>query len=198
MLLVKPWWDVCTEFIVRIKNWRHQIQLEMENRRRQLKEPYRGKDLVSARWVLLTGFEKSQQLVLFTRRKKEISCCLCVLVICCLTSNAHHAGYILSMTRLLRTIFGLAGYRRYKAATNVLLYALLDPVRDPAKCFKFFSDKHCMQVATSSTFPSANDVIELCWILYNKTCIIATSFFQQTTAFELFLIERTYTSDILF
>ena len=41
------------------------------------------------------------------------------------------------MTRLLKTIFGLAGYRRYKAATNVLLNALLDPVRDPAKCFKF-------------------------------------------------------------
>ena len=111
-----------------------------------------------------------------------------MLVICCLTSNAHHAGYVLSMTRLLRTIFGLAGYRRYKAATNVLLYALLDPIRDPAKCFKFFSDKHCMQDATSSTFPSANDVIELCWILYNKTSIIATSFFQRTTAFTLCLI----------
>ena len=132
--------------------------------------------------------------------RKEISCCLCVLVICCLTSNAHHAGYVLSMTRLLKTIFGLAGYRRYKAATNVLLNALLDPVRDPAKCFKFFSDKHCMQVVTSSTFPSANDVIELCCILYNKTSIIATSFSQPTTfeAFEIFFIERTYTSDILF
>ena len=123
--------------------------------------------------------------------RKEISCCLCVLVICCLTSNAHHAGYVLSMTRLLKTIFGLAGYRRYKAATNVLLNALLDPVRDPAKCFKFFSDKHCMQVATSSTFPSANDVIELCCILYNKTSIIATSFSQRTTAFEIFF-NRTY------
>ena len=142
----------------------------------------------------------SKRLVLFPRRKKgnNISCCLCVLVICCLTSNAHHAGYVLSMTRLLKTIFGLAGYRRYKAATNVLLNALLDPVRDPAKCFKFFSDKHCMQVVTSSTFPSANDVIELCCILYNKTSIIATSFSQRTTAFEIFFIERTFTSDILF
>ena len=100
--------------------------------------------------------------------------------------------------QIVKTIFGLAGYRRYTAATNVLLYALLDPVRDPAKCFTFFSDKHCMQVATSSMFPSANDVIELCWILYNKTSIIATSIFQRTTAFELFFIERTYTSDILF
>ena len=129
-------------------------------------------------------------------RKKNHAAC--VLVICCLTSNAHHAGYVLSMTRLLRAIFGLAGYRRYKAATNVLLYALLDPIRDPAKCFKFFSDKHCMQDATSSTFPSANDIVELCWILYNKTSIIATSFFQRTTVFELFFIELTYTSDILF
>ena len=191
MLLVKWWWDVCTEFIVRIRNWRHQFQLEMENRRRQLKEPYGGKDLVSAMsftdWFW--GSLISKRLVLFPRRKKgnNISCCLCVLVICCLTSNAHHTGYVLSMTRLLKTIFGLAGYRRYKAATNVLLYALLDPVRYPAKRFKFFSNKHCMQVATSSTFPSANDVIELCWILYNKTSITATSFFQQTTAFELFL-----------
>ena len=191
MLLVKWWWDVCKEFIVRIRNWRHQFQLEIQNRRRQLKEPYGGKDLVSARWVLLTGFEEvsSPNGLLYSpeERKEIIYHAACVLVICCLTSNAHHAGYVLSMTRLLKTKFGLAGYRRYKAATNVLLYALLDPVRDPAKCFKFFSDKHCMQVATSSTFPSANDVIELCWILYNKTSIIATSFFQQTTAFELFL-----------
>ena len=105
--------------------------------------------------------------------RKKTSCCLCLLVICCLTSNAHHAGYVW----LLRTIFGLAGYRRYKT---------MYPIRDPAKCFKFFSDKHCMQVVTSSTFPSANDRIELCCILYNKTSIIATSFSQQTTAFEIF------------
>ena len=71
-------------------------------------------------------------------------------------------------------------------ATSVLLYALLDPIRELAKCFKYFSDKHCMQVATSSTFPSANDVIHLCWILYNKSLIVATFFFQRTTAFELF------------
>ena len=53
-------------------------------------------------------------------------------------------------------------------ATSVLLYAPLDPIRELAKCFKFFSDKHCMQVATSSKFPSANDVIDLCWILYRS------------------------------
>ena len=36
--------------------------------------------------------------------RQEISCCLaCMLVICCLTSNAYHAGYALSTTRLLRT-----------------------------------------------------------------------------------------------
>ena len=71
-------------------------------------------------------------------------------------------------------------------ATSVLLYALLDPIRELAKCFKYFLDKHCMQVAMSSTFPSANDVIVLCWILYNKSLIVATFFFQRTTAFELF------------
>ena len=140
-------------------------------------------------WLVLRSLV-SQRLVLLTRRKKGNI----------MLPAVYHAGYALSTTRLLKTIFGLAGYRRYKAATNVLLNALLDPVRDPAKCFKFFSDKHCMQVATSSTFPSANDVIELCCILYNKASIIATSFSQPTTfeAFEIFFIERTYTSDILF
>ena len=83
-------------------------------------------------------------------------------------------------------------------ATSVLLYAPLDPIREPAKCFIFFSDKHCMQVATSSTFPSGNDVIDLCWILYNKPRIVATSFFQRTTTFELFFLVRTFTSDFLF
>ena len=63
---------------------------------------------------------------------------------------------------------------------------------------KFFSDKHCMQVATSSTFPSANEVIDLWWILCNKILFVATFFFQRTTTFELFFIERTYTSHILF
>ena len=57
-------------------------------------------------------------------------------------------------------------------ATSVLLYAPLDPIRELEKCFKFFSDKHCMQVATSSTFPSANDVIDLCWILYRSFSLL--------------------------
>ena len=83
-------------------------------------------------------------------------------------------------------------------ATSVRLYASLDPIREPAKCFKFFSDKHCMQVATSSTLPSANDVTDLCWILDKKPRIAATLFFQRTTAFELFYIIRTFTSDFLF
>ena len=140
--------------------------------------------------VLLTGFEEvssPNRLFYWLEERKEIICCLCVLVICCLTSNAHHAGYILSMTRLLKTIFGLAGYRRYKAATNVLLYALLDPVRDPAKCFKFFSDKHCMQVATSSTFPSANDVNRFMLDFIQQDTHRCNFLLQRTTAFELFL-----------
>ena len=49
-----------------------------------------------------------------------------------------------------------------------------------------------MQVATFSTFPSVNDVIDLCWILYNKPSrIIVTFFFQRRTAFELFF-DSTY------
>ena len=81
---------------------------------------------------------------------------------------------------------------RARREGSVLSYAPLDPIREPAKCFKFFSDKHCMQVATSTTFPSANDVIDLCWILYNKPGIVATFFFQRTTAFELFFFHSTY------
>ena len=48
--------------------------------------------------------------------------------------------------------------------------------------------KHCMQVAKSSAFPSENDVTDLCWILYNKPCVVPTFFFQRRTAFELFFI----------
>ena len=119
-----------------------------------------------------------------------------------------------------RQMFGLAGYRRYPPetyfnnwlqlscrsskfsssfpATSVLLYASLAPIREPAECFNFCPDKHCMQVATSSTFPPANDVTDLCWILDNKPRIAGTFFFQRTTAFELFFIIRTFTSDFLF
>ena len=102
-----------------------------------------------------------------------------------------------------------------------LLPAFFRMIRELAKCFKFFSDKHCVaclqtspisfvargkgpfsacnkgnrrrlhagkhcvQRATSSTFPSVNYVIDLCRILYNKPRIVATFFFQRTTAFEL-------------
>ena len=69
-------------------------------------------------------------------------------------------------------------------ATSVLLYAPLDPIRELAKCFKYFSDKHCMQVSTSSMFPSVNDVNR--FTSYNKSRIVATFFFHRTTAFELF------------
>ena len=204
MLLVKPWWDVCTEFIVRITNWRHQIQLEMENRRRQLKEPYGGKDLVSARWVLLTGFEEVSSpngLFYSPEERKEIiyhAACVCLLSAVWPQMPTTQATFYQWPDCWRRFLVLLVIDVIKPLPMIVLLNALLDPVWDPAKCFKFFSDKHCMQVATSSTFPSANDVIELCCILYNKTSIIATSFSQRTTAFEIFFIERTYTSDILF
>ena len=35
------------------------------------------------------------------------------------------------------------------------------------------------EVAKSSRIPSANDVIDICWILFNKPRIVATFFFQQ-------------------
>ena len=47
-----------------------------------------------------------------------------------------------------------------------------------------------MQVARSTTIPSANDVIDLRWILCDKPRIAATLnfFFPPRTAFELFFI----------
>ena len=51
-----------------------------------------------------------------------------------------------------------------------------------------------MQVATSSTLPSANDVIDLWWILHNKPGIVATFFYQRTTEFELVFIVCTFTT----
>ena len=212
MLLLKPWWDFCTEFIVRIRNWRHQFQLEMENRRRQLKEPYGGKDL-SARKVLPTGFDKSHlptaRVSLFRRKKGNIKLPVCLLsAVWPQTPTTQATLYqrpdcwrrflvllVIDVIKPPGTYFNnwlqLSCWSSKLSspfpATCVLLYAPLDPIREPAKCFKFFSDKHCMQVATYSKFPSANDVIDLCWILYNKTRIVATFFFQRTTAFELFL-----------
>ena len=121
----------------------------------------------------------------------------------------------------------LAGYRRYKAARN---FSFITDCSLPCISSKFSSSflrllaffcmlcwiqfeiqksvfnfsqtnmKHCMQDAKPSSFPSENDVIDLWWISYNKPCIVPTLFFQQTTAFELFLyiIVRTFTSDFLF
>ena len=45
-----------------------------------------------------------------------------------------------------------------------------------------------MQVARSTTIPSANDVIDLRWILCDKPRFVATVFFPARTAFELFFI----------
>ena len=36
-------------------------------------------------------------------------------------------------------------------------------------CIKFFSDKHCMQVATSGTFASANDVNRFMGVCKTRT-----------------------------
>ena len=55
-----------------------------------------------------------------------------------------------------------------------------------------------MQVAKSSTIPSANDVIDFCCrrdFIY-KPRIVATFFFQQRAAFELFY--STFSSGFLF
>ena len=65
-----------------------------ENRRRQLKEPYEEKD-PSARWgywlVLRSVISQLNGLFCSLEERKEISCCLW-LVICCLTSNAYYAA----------------------------------------------------------------------------------------------------------
>ena len=83
-------------------------------------------------------------------------------------------------------------------ATSVLLYAPLDPIRELAKCFNYFSDKHYMQVATSSTFPSANDVIDLCWFYITSHSSLQLSSFNGRPHLNFFFIVRTFTSDFLF
>ena len=143
----------------------------------------------------------------------------CVLVIRCLTSNAYTQATLYQRPDCFRRFLVLlvidvikppgtyfhnwlqlscrsSKFSSSFPATSVLLYAPLDPIRELAKCFKYFSDKHCMQVSTSSMFPSVNDVNR--FISYNKSRIVATFFFQRTTAFEHFFIVRTFTSDFLF
>ena len=76
-----------------------------ENRRKQLKDSYEGKDL-SARWVLFCWLILrslvSQRLVLLTRRKKgKIMPLVCLLS--AVWPQTYHAGHALSTTRLLKT-----------------------------------------------------------------------------------------------
>ena len=94
------------ELIVRIRNWRYQFQFERGCRRRQLKEPYEGKYL-SAGWVTDWFSEVSSPNGYFysQEERKETSCCQLWLVIFCLTSNAYHASYALSTTKLFKTLF---------------------------------------------------------------------------------------------
>ena len=157
---MKRWWDVCTEFIVRSRNWRHQFQLEMENKRRQLKEPYGGKNL-SARWVLLTGFEKSHlPTACFThyrRKKGNIMLPVCFLsAVWPQTPTTQATLYqrpdcwkrilVLLVKDVIKppgTYFNnwlqlscrSSKFSSPFPATSVLLYDPLDPVREPAKCF---------------------------------------------------------------
>ena len=135
-------------------------------------------------------------------------------VICCLTS-AYHAGYALSTTRLLKTKrsiiisdFWFDGFfllvidvikppgtyfnnnidcrislkfRSSFPATSVLLYAPLDPVRE-------ISPTNIARKLGSPTRYLHKNVIDLCWILYNKPRMVATFFLQRTNSFILFLI----------
>ena len=93
-----------------------------------------------------------------------------MLVICCLTSNAYHAGYALSTTRLLKTKWPII-LKDFWFEDFFLL------VTESQRSVFNFSQN---EVAKSSTIPSANDVIDICWILFNKPCIVATFFSQQT------------------
>ena len=92
--------------------------------------------------------------------------------------KCYHAGYALSTTRLLKMKPSII-------LNDFLLedFFLLD-TESQQSVFNFSQ----MQVAKSSTIPSETDVTDLCCILYNKPHIIATFFFQQKTAFELFII----------
>ena len=85
-----------------IRNWRHLFQLERRIEKRSEKTRVKEKtcQLDEFCWLVLRSVF-SQRLVLLTRRKKKYTAC--VLVICCLTSDAYHAGYALSTTRSLKT-----------------------------------------------------------------------------------------------
>ena len=98
MLLVK-----CNEFIVRIRNWRHQFQLE-----RRIEESsflalfYYWKNHIKEKTCQLDEFYwlflRSLPMACFTHHKKERkNHAACVIVICRLTTNACHIGYALSM-----------------------------------------------------------------------------------------------------
>ena len=68
-------------------------------------------------------------------------------------------------------------------ATIVLLYALLDPIRESAKCFNFSRTNIVCKLWRapkflikwfSSPLPSATTWIDLCWILCNSARVVAT------------------------
>ena len=123
------------------------------------------------------------KLVLLIRRTKgKIIIRVLVLV---LDLKCYHAGYVLSATRLL------------KMTPSIILndFSLEDFFSLDTESQQSVFNFPQMQVAKSSTIPSETDVTDLCCILYNKPHIIATFFFQQKTAFELFY---HITSDFFF
>ena len=151
-----------------------------------------------------------------------------MLVICCLTSNAYHAGYALSTTRLLKTkrsiilsdvwfedfllvidvikppgtYFNNNNVSRISLIVDLWSSALLSLLPPFFCCFcmlrwiqfesqqsvcnlKFLRQTLHASWELHDTF--SKNVIDLCWILYNKPRMIATFFLQHTTAFILFL-----------
>ena len=156
---MKRWWEVCTEFIVRSRNWRHQFQLEMENKRRQLKEPYGGKSL-SARWVLLTGFEKSH------------------LPTACFTHYRRKKGNIMLPVCFLSAVWPQTPttqatlYQRPDCWKRFLVLLVKDVIKPPGTYFNNWLQLSCRSSKFSSPFPATSVLVDfsctLRWIQFES------------------------------
>ena len=125
-------------------------------------------------WLVL-GSLITQRLVLLIRRKKgKVMLPLCLLFAVWPHTPTTQAA--LSTTRLLKTKRSIILHDFWFDDFFLLV------TESQQSVFNFSQ----MQVAKSSPIPSVSDVIDFCWILYIKPSIVATFFFQRTTAIKLF------------
>ena len=206
MLLVKPWWDFRTEFIFRIRTEGINFSLKWRIEEDSYRTVWRKR---SVSWISFTDWfgEVSSPL---TSQQLVLSCCLCA---CYLLFDLKRLDcwrrflvlLVIDVIKPPGTYFNNC----CSFLVDLRSSALLSPlpaffcmvrwiqVESQQSVLNFSQTDIAWQVRRPARF--LQQTIDLCSILYNKTCIVATFFSQRTTAaFELFFIERTYTSDILF